>query len=214
LHAGIKDENTSPWLREAPDAIEVRALRKLMKKHQLDATFAGNWHDHQIWPDERIYQLGALCPTGFSNIGGDEFYGHVRHAVRRSAADGESYWHLRDTTIPGPRFYKVSPAESPFDYLATEGNRNRNYIEWRVAAHEMHEAREVCDILKQQGLIEEYSVLPDTQQASQGLKRAAKAAQSATGIEEAIHGFVERLQVPQGCNRGSIRKRVRTYVGL
>ena len=211
LHAGIKDEETAPWLLGAPDAVEMRELDKLMDRFQIDLVFAGNWHEHQTWDRQGIFQVGALSPTGFSNLGGSDLYGHVK--IVRPPAARDAVAAVSDHSIPGPRFYKVGPTESPLDYLK-EGSGEHVYIEWTAPAATFAEARAELEALITSGQVEAGSVLPDTSGAAAGLKRAASAAKSSIGISEAVAAFVGKLQLPPLADRNSIHARIRAYTGL
>jgi len=209
LHAGIKDEETAPWLLGAPDAIEMSELDALMDKHGIDLVFAGNWHEQRNWPHEGIFQVGALCPTGFSNLGTDE-YGHVK-VVSLEAGDNQAF--VQDHYIAGPRFLKLGPDDMPTSYLPEEHN-DRLFIEWKVNAESLHAARAELDQLTEQGLIEGGIALPDTSQATEGLRQAALAAKHTVGIAEAVGAFVAKLQMPPLADRESVHARIRAYTGL
>lgn len=100
LHLGIADGNTSPWLRDAHDSIDVNDLVARCALLGIDTVLAGNWHTAQDWTLDRVRvaQCGALCPTGFNNEGFDG-YGY---AVSWDGAEVERTLVSRE-----PRFVTV-----------------------------------------------------------------------------------------------------------
>jgi DNA repair exonuclease SbcCD nuclease subunit len=81
LHLGVIDGETLPFLRESPDAIDLRLLRALCSQYRIGHVFCGNWHDRRVWEGPegaKVVQVGALAPTGFNNPG-HEGYGMAEH---------------------------------------------------------------------------------------------------------------------------------------
>lgn len=203
LHAGIRDDETAAWLQDAPDSIHVELLSTLMDEFEISHCFAGNWHEHKIWAHLDIHQVGALCPTGFSNLGIDE-YGHV--AIYRSTEQVE---YVR---VPGPRFLKLGPKESPATLPKDAGHLY--YVEWRVRPGDYERAKAQLEQLIAQGAIKAGSVLPDTAEAREGLEEAAKLAKKAAGLEQALEAYIGELQMPEHVTPDTVKARVRTYLGL
>ncbi len=109
LHAGIKDADTPAFMKNSPSAINADVLFDLMDELNFSFCFCGDWHDHKhLTRNSRdIVQIGALCPTGFANLGGDEFYGSL--IVFDSVTNT-----IERHVIPGPRFYHLdSVADAP-----------------------------------------------------------------------------------------------------
>ncbi len=101
FHAGIKDSSTPSYLRTSEEAIDVDELTAWMKEHDVCAAVAGDWHTHRAWPARNIFQVGALCPTGWQNPGIVE-YGSVLKLTR----DNETV-RVERLVVPGPRFITV-----------------------------------------------------------------------------------------------------------
>ncbi len=205
LHAGIKDNETAPWLQSAPDAIEREVLSALMDEYEFSACFAGNWHDHRVWSDFDIHQVGALCPTGFSNLGIEE-YGHVAIYNSETHQDEPPAYRV----VPGPRFLKLKPTEHPKD-LPQLGHHY--FVEWHVAPDQLDSAKRELEALIADKRIFAGSVLPDGEGVREGLQEAAFAARLAVGLDEAISAYVGGLKIPEHIRRESVEARVRSLLG-
>lgn len=205
LHAGIKDGETAPWLLSAPDAIERGVLSALMDQHEISMCFAGNWHDHRIWEEWDVHQVGALCPTGFANLGTD-LYGKVAIWTREAGqAD-----RVRYEQVPGPRFLKLGREAHPKDLPDTG---NIYFVEWHVAPERYELAKTELEALVTDKRIFAGSVLPDGEGVQEGLTEAAFAARLAVGLDEAIGAYVGALKLPSHLRRESVEARVRSLLG-
>jgi hypothetical protein len=204
LHAGIKDKETAPWLQGAPDAIERELLSALMDKHEISHCFAGNWHDHRVWEEADIHQVGALCPTGFSNLGVKP-YGHVALFTRTEDAEDVDY-----RIIPGPRFLKLGNTDHPRDLPETA---DTYFIEWHVAPDRFDVAKAELAHLIEKKHVFAGSVLPASDGVREGLTEAAFAARLAVGLEEAVSNYVGALKIPSHLRRESVEARVRSFLG-
>lgn len=105
FHAGIKDSSTPSYLRTSEEAIDVDELTAWMREHDVCAAVAGDWHTHRAWPARNIFQVGALCPTGWQNPGIAD-YGSVLKLTRVN----ESV-RVERLVVPGPRFIACSNEE-------------------------------------------------------------------------------------------------------
>lgn len=152
LHAGLIDPETPEHMRGAPDAIEVEALRCLMRLHRIDVVFSGHWHTHRAWvpagvgaitiPDSSdgqvvsipadVVQIGALCPAGFGDaapFGGLLIYDtETRRTTRYD--------------IPGPRFLTfVRTDEAAIEHVKAEHTFDLplgEFEEMRGRGHQTH----------------------------------------------------------------------------
>jgi DNA repair exonuclease SbcCD nuclease subunit len=105
FHAGIKDSSTPSYLRSSEEAIDVDELAQWMQEHGVCAAVAGDWHTHRAWPKHNIFQVGALCPTGWQNPGLTE-YGSVLKLTRDNGTV-----RVERLVVPGPRFIASSSEE-------------------------------------------------------------------------------------------------------
>jgi Calcineurin-like phosphoesterase len=204
LHAGIRDDETAPWLRDAPDAIDVDVLAPLLDEHEIRAVFAGNWHENKSWQNDGIFQVGALCPTGFSNLG-LEPYGWV--ALLESGRDIPTF-----AQVPGPRFLKLGRDDTPEQVIS--GCPHSVYIEWKVPTDQLIEAQRRVEALIEAGKLAAGSAIPDTTGMGEGLVEAANAARESTSVAEALSAYVEGLTLPAQVDRARLYQRVRRYMGV
>jgi UDP-2,3-diacylglucosamine pyrophosphatase LpxH len=202
LHAGVKDQETAPWLQDAPDAIELDVLSTLMDQYEISHTFCGNWHDHKVWQDRDVHQVGALCPTGYANLGKD-LYGYV--ALYQLGED------VTYDVVRGPRFLKLTPTEHPKDLPITG---DAYHVEWHVAPERYETSKAELETLIRSGHITAGSVLPDSTGVREGLREAAIAARAAVGLDEAISAYVAELKVPGHLRKESVEARVRAFMGV
>jgi DNA repair exonuclease SbcCD nuclease subunit len=202
LHAGIRDNETAPWLRDAPDAIDAAVLRELMKKHSIEAAFAGNWHDPKVF-DGNIHQVGALCPTGFSNLGKN--YGRI--AIYSQSSE------VRYKRVGGPRFLKLGPRETP---ASLERDTNTYFVEWTVPPAEFEAAKRVAATMLASKVVAGIDILPDTAAAVAAGAAAAREGAKAEGqtVAEAATAFVSKLVLPEGVEHGRVAARVRKFLGV
>lgn len=185
FHAGIRDDDTPPWLKEAHDAINASTLVKLQERENIDVIAAGNWHDAKQWNEGRITQMGALCPTGFNNPGPQ--YGCVAIYDSRKRTT-ERRW------VAGPRFLKrVEDVD-----FCPKGST----IYMRLP--EAQTAPPGCFHVE----IEE-----DTAEAQAALRTAAALTRSLTSLEEAVAAYVSLLPLEDEAMRPHVLARVQRYLG-
>lgn len=187
LHAGLRDEKTAPWLREARDAVDVRALATMAKGVGASMVFAGNWHDRRSWSVDGVclVQLGALVPTGFDNPG-LEGYGTV--AVWEPPAPRATLHE-----VGGPRFVKAEPGQLP---LFEEEARERGFeLFVELSAADLTEARELREGAKASDSTTRLDVVIDREPARVRAKMAGTAARRADTLDGAVRGYVARMDV-------------------
>lgn len=95
-HAGIWDDFTPGFLKNAHDAVGLGQVRWLADAHSLHSVFAGNWHHGKVWNvvgredpvwDGAICIPGTCCPTRFddpSGVGMMATYDSASGDVRRA----------------------------------------------------------------------------------------------------------------------------------
>lgn len=212
LHSGISDDKTDQWLKGAPDSIAAAVLADLMFEHDIGLAFAGHWHKHRAWdyfhPDSsrkrssRIYQLGALVPTGWNNPG-VEGYGTL--AVWDSRKDAERATLL---TIPGPRFL-IGASEAQ----AAEKLNHKVFVRWpTLTPEEEKDARTALAALKKGGTIVAGEVEPDRHESEVAARSAAMVARSADTLAGALAAFVNEMPLPEGVERAAVLERAKHYL--
>jgi hypothetical protein len=142
VHAGIKDENTPPWLRDAPDSIEVAQLWQLAHEFKLAGVFAGNWHEHKVWNGTPmglcpVVQVGALAPTGWDNQGD----GYGRIVLVRATPTGVS---ITMDSVEAPKFITVSYEEADKEMSAL-GATSSTFVRLRCPPGREHAAQALLD---------------------------------------------------------------------
>lgn len=202
LHLGIEARGrTPPWLRGAHDSVHRDQLVELKKKHEIDWVFAGNWHDH-LWLDgDCILQVGALVPTGFSNLG--MRYGFV------AIHDTESpSLHVHE--LDGPRFIKSSVKDA-VDQLRQYPGCDI-YVESKVRPEDFDAERSALESALAEGELADGVVLPDGAIAAQSARKAASAARSAETMAEAVEAYLTEMAMPEGIDRDEVSVLVRSYL--
>lgn len=145
IHAGVRDEDTAFFLRDATDAIDMLKLDQLCRTHEIDAVLAGNWHNARSWvgpvSSAKIVQIGALAPTGF----GEEGDGYGWMAVLQTG--GPERVQIRRERVPGPRFRTVDMAAARAGVPEVEPGC-LEMVRLMVADAELPEARAAADLLR------------------------------------------------------------------
>lgn len=204
LHAGIRTATTAPWLLDSVGAVSEELLDLVCEKHGIDLVFAGDWHDHKrCGAAGQIWQMGAICPTGFNNLGIDE-YGHV--AITRKTV-------VTPLRVPGPRFIKRDFVDGSLrDVIGELPAGNTYYIEYtakdeagaseaRLQGADLKYARALCD----------YAVVLAAKDTSAEVKQAAAEAAEVSGIPAAIQAYVAK-EVPAALRAAVIARSLR-YLG-
>jgi len=211
VHLGIGDEKTPAFLRGANDSITVDELLPLMREFGICTVCAGNWHDPRQWEiaasDEdpvvrRIYQVGALAPTGFDNPG--ESYGRMLIFDKRGRLDT-----VRVATRP--RFYTLSFEDGDVGDLRER--TDKPFVKVTARVKNLAAARAELEELRVAGKIEDFIVLPDREVVIAAAHSAAKAARSATTVSEAVERYVEKMPIDGGVSRAGVLEVVRRYLG-
>lgn len=97
-HHGIYDDSYPAFLRDSKGALHYKEVLEWCDKHNVRYYLSGDWHQHAVFGDGRIIQVGALCPTSYSNPG-PTGYGTV--VVVDMLPNEVS---LNISFLPGPRF--------------------------------------------------------------------------------------------------------------
>jgi hypothetical protein len=201
LHLGLRDDDTPPWLQQAHDSFPVSRLHEL---GALDLVVAGNWHTRKQFT-ERIWQLGALVPTGFDNPGLTG-YGSlmVYDGSRRQA---------RVIEMDGPRFVRTTGLDEARTVLAQVADHPTGwtvYLSIRCRLDERAAAQELFDLYG----FTDYEILTDKAAAEDAARSAASAAAYAStdSIQAAVTAYVERMALPADVVREEVLGKALNYV--
>lgn len=115
-HFGAYDDTFPPYLRASQGAKHVDALFAYMKERNIRCMMLGDWHRRRTWQrgGMTVMQIGALCPTGWDNLGG---FGYGTVALWDTETQ-ELTWR----ELPGPRFCTVRSDEEEARTIA-DANR-------------------------------------------------------------------------------------------
>ncbi len=208
IHLGIRDEKTPPWLASSADAIDLDVLVGICKEHGITHVMAGNWHDRRTWNVDgvRVFQLGALVPTGWDNPG-LEGYGTL------GAWDsGREAFKWQE--IPGPRFVKTRTS-AELDTVLAKAMGGPCHIFLSDAALPEDVGTRSAQLAAAQATYPKlagFEVVPDETFAKAEAREAASAARSAETFEQALEDFVANMPLPEHVRREAVLDRVRRYV--
>jgi hypothetical protein len=205
LHAGIRDEATPFYLRNAADSVAFDELAAIMREHEIARTFAGNWHNHVVWHHNRIVQVGTLCPTGWSNPGLDGYGVVAILDLERLAVSFEQ--------ITGPRFVQhLCGPDSSWDALIVEFRQNAdNRVLLQLVAQVADIPRwlAIPDAVKREFAAIE--VVPDVHEADATVREAATIARSSVTIEHGIAEYVAAMPLSSEIDRALVQQRVQQF---
>jgi len=207
LHFGIADDATPAFLRNAPDAIHINDLLKIMRKYKVHYAYAGNWHHHQRWEffedGERYYitQCGALVPTGFDNPG----MGYGKLIIHESGQPPQ----VRQ--IPGgPRFFTGSFEDFDLDEAADIAQEYSVYLQLKVNPGNIPAAMVALARLK--GKIAGFQLLPNRAVVSAAARTAARFVRNTTSVDEAVAAYIKTIDLPNGADRAQVQALVKGYL--
>lgn len=216
LHLGIWDDETQPFLRGCNDAVSLDLVRELIFSYDLRLVIAGNWHSHRQWQFENfngepvfVVQCGALCPTGFSDLGTED-KGNV------VLWDGLA---PEFKSIPGPRFFKFTGVDQTADFLeervadvANEPLGYSYFIKVIAADDEVADVESMVEEAKEKGVpIKGVEISRDDAVERSAARTAASMARKTENIEEALHSYIEVFPINDLSDRDSIKNRVLEY---
>lgn len=132
MHCGLYDDSPRfPEYLRGPGAIKVADVRDLLTPFGTRLVLAGDYHRHwpSLNPEMTVMQIGALCPTGFSDEGicgaADVFAAipvNVRdYGVAVDVSVQDSYdVQASLLELPGPRFLSIhEPSNRALEVLST-----------------------------------------------------------------------------------------------
>jgi hypothetical protein len=197
LHLGIYDDQTAPFLRKCADAVDVNWLHDLCDKHDIGDVVAGNWHTGKKWENDTrtILIPGCLSPTGFSDLG--------TKGIGKMVIwdDGDIVVH----TVPGIRFIKCTLdkfKEHNFDRAKT------HYFKLMLQPDELEEAKE---LIAEKKLEDRWEYAIDNSANDEALAEAAEKARSVEQLDQAIDGYIERLEIQKPGTVAGVKKRIKAY---
>lgn len=218
LHLGIRDDKTAPFLASAPDAVDVDTLFGLMEEFGIQQVFAGNWHDARSWSHggRSIIQCGALCPTGWNNPGLDGYGGLYIASVQPSKYRAPSVDVVRHE-IAGPRFL-AQRIQTPEDFSAVTRlvdrawPANKVFLRLDAPPGELYDAAHAFVHLGLHSKLTGWEVMPDGSGVREHARRAGQTARSADTLQEAIHGFIAEMPLPDDLLRSDVLAEVTSYL--
>lgn len=202
LHLGIADDSTAPWLTRGHNWIHIDQLVTLAKKHRIEFTIAGDWHEHKEWTrgSLRFMQCGALVPTGFDNPG-------TSHYGSLIIFDGETGSVERDV-IPGPRFVQGTS----FDTVEVPDDDSQLYVEITCSPDKLRDEQSKLEYWRSHAMLIDGEVRPDKAEIEIDARDAARAARSADTLAKTTSEFVSRMPLPDGVDRASVQARIERYL--
>lgn len=204
LHVGISDNNTPDFLRASSGHIDSDSLRSLMIDFDIDCTFSGDWHRHEIWEEggKTIVQIGCLAPTRFPPSS-------YEHADKGSMVIVHHDMSMSRVDVPGPRFVSADYVTGLPDIPKKASNV---YLKLRCTEKEEASAKEDIARLKETGAIKEGELQVDRSFRKAELRTATVEARSASSVDEALRVYIESCPVGEGVNRDNVLRRVRNYL--
>jgi hypothetical protein len=208
-HVGLIEPGTPFMFRDHQDAVDVDWLGEILAEHGVKHFVAGHWHAY--WNGVRsgthLWQLGALCPTGWDNPGPG--YGKML-VVDTGGTEMTTELH----ELPGPRFINLR-ADDPGDLVLPAGLTGcQVFVRIVVSAGSMPWALQWLEQEKVRGSVEDGEVLIDGQEAEQAAREAAGAARSSETLQQALDGYVRSMQLPDGVTRETVLAECRRYLGV
>ena len=210
-HFGIADAGTPLYMKHGGVPIEL--VHEICEEYRIGAWLSGDWHSHKRFPAPRrsllsgadatcsIQQIGALCPTGFDNPGGDALYGSL--LVVQAEMGLEPWVGVERVVVPGPRFY-YSPDEPGFSPLT--------FIKLRVAqAYREDEMKAAVEAGELGGYV--LALDTETGEAATGAKVADEFADAeVSGIDEALDAYVDKMPGLDPNTRSAVKDLCRGYL--
>lgn len=200
-HFGIVTDDAPPYLMADPLAVRLDELRAHCEAHSIPAVFAGHWHRRRCHStDPPIWQVGALCPTGWSDDGLTG-YGSVL------IWDGSK---VEVHEVPGPRFLKITGVGELVeqDILAKHAHlADPLRVRWEVPPNAMDDAIEHA-----QRVPFHVEVVPAAQDRGAELAGAADAAARADTVADAVAAYVAEMPLPDGVDRAAVLAGAQRYL--
>ena len=214
VHLGVEDSDSLVHIQGADDSIHHQQLFEIMRDNNIDATFAGNWHEHKTWTDDEhlIVQVGTTCPTGFNNLGFED-YGY---AVSYDTVEHE----FTVLEIGGPRFVKLDdlaprahPAVNPrgnglVEWLDEQGCPDDDtpiYLHVDTRPSRAPAWSEALLAYKGKGIIQDGKRRIDRKLLNEVAEDTAEEVAQARTPDEAVAVYVEEMTVPKGVKRAEVK---------
>jgi hypothetical protein len=191
-HAGILDDGTPPWLRNAANALPHDW------NLEVDAWLSGDWHRHKRW-GKNVAQVGTLVPHSFSDEGLD---GYGKLAV----FDTEKGLSFEE--VPGPRFVKLAAG----DDLPRAPRGCRLYVRATADADRLADVRAHGLQMVEQGAIAGFEAGLDEKEVQATTRSAVGAARATESMGEALEAYVREMQLDLGIDRAAVLERCRGFL--
>jgi DNA repair exonuclease SbcCD nuclease subunit len=213
-HFGVSDESTPPFLRNSGGSMDaseaLKHLQRVTRFGLYGTLYVGDWHNRGEWrtdgareSPERIYQCGALVPTGFDNPG--VHYGFVK-----------THTSTKVIQIPGPRFLQFTfEAFEDEDLTNMKGlsKEDQVFIRFRCARKNRPDAMAKIRKMKDAGMIEDGDTSIDGEVHRAKAKQAALAAGGERSVLDQIGAYVAKMPLPAGVERDVVLAEVMRHVG-
>lgn len=212
VHFGIVHRDTPAFLAGTRNAVSAAWLDKLLGPANFErrpALFAGDWHERWASEDAATVQCGALCPTGFAELG----YGFGDLYIYDTGT--RTFW---TRNIPGPRFLETrferfNPEESGAALMALSGTPPA-FVRWYVPADRLEEAAAAMALLRASGAVLDGEVKPSAEAAAEVAKQTAARVRKAGSLREAIEAWCASADVPAGVSRDALAAELRKHLGV
>lgn len=204
-HFGLVDDHFPPWLQNAPGSVHVRHMFELCEQYGIKRVYTGDYHGRHVWSQGGIdlVQVGALCPVGWQDPGNDYGYMDLLNPI--------AFGKVEPIRIPGPRFLSFDSAGTLKKFSKwAKRDGDSLYVRYSTDPSNIENAVAELQSWKEDGLVQEGTVVTDDTEAIAAVKQAAVAASSATSIEDAVAAYVENLGVT---NPELVIKKVMDYIG-
>lgn len=214
LHLGIWDDETKPFLKGCNDAISIDLVRELLFTYRFRLVIAGNWHSYRRWDFEHfdgehcfVVQCGALCPTGFSDLGHDD-KGNI------ITWDGIEPQFI---SIPGPRFFKFPSIDHMADFLeetivADMPLGYHLYLKVLATKEEEENVEEMVAEAKEKGVvIDGVEIARDDAEERSQARTAASVARKTENVEEALHNYIDGFPMNELSDKENVKSKILEY---
>jgi len=201
-HFGIVDEQTPPYLRDAPDALPLAQVTAACVRHGIQLAVFGHWHRHREWNTlngPTIVQCGALVPGGWDDAGVDGYGSLILW-------DSDTPSAYARAVLQGPRFIDVDVNAIAFP------KSHQLYARVRASQSEVAAARELIAHNVAAGVLAGGEVLLDAAEATSQARVAACRAQNASTLAEALSAYVAEMPLDEGVDRSDVLARCRAYL--
>lgn len=217
-HFGIRFDNIPSHLLRDECSVSMPILRDLCERFSLDLVVAGHWHSYHFERigNTEVIQVGALCPTGFRDLGTNNYGRLIEWPDTRCGSD-RGVIGSRQFVLPGLRFLKgegfcgLREAEDLFKMGAPSGSKL--CMDWQVDLKSLDYSRKELDREIATGRVYRGSVNVKPVDLSSRVREAARSVRDRSGIRSAILEYINSLEMPEGVDRRGVLTTTLNYLG-